>query len=84
MYVVNVLLIEEKNLQLNDAFPNKNSSNKLSMYVCMSKLSKFVFATAIQLQPKNKKVKEKRSYPHRPTVRQGTYTHFIKHLVQTN
>ena len=35
MYDVNVLLIEEKNLQLNDAFPNKNSSNKLSMYVCM-------------------------------------------------
>ena len=57
---------------------------KLSMYVCMSKLSKFVFATAIQLQPKNIKVKEKRSYPHRPTVREGTYTHFIKHLVQTN
>ena len=58
--------------------------NCLCMYVCMSKLSKFVFATAIQLQPKNIKVKEKRSYPHRPTVRQGTYTHFIKHLVQTN
>ena len=55
MYDVNVLLIEEKNLQLNDAFPNKNSSNKLSMYVCMSKLSKFIFATAIQLQPKTKK-----------------------------
>ena len=54
------------------------------MYVCMSKLPKFVFATAIQLQPKNIKVKEKRSYPHRPTVREGTYTHFIKHLVQTN
>ena len=43
------------------------------MYVCMSKLSKFVFATAIQLQPKNIKVKEKKSYPHRPTAREGTY-----------
>ena len=63
MYDVNVLLMEEKNLQLNDAFPNINPSNKLSMYVCMSKLSKFIFTTAIQLQPKNIKVKEKKKLP---------------------
>ena len=63
MYDVNVLLMEEKNLQLNDAFPNKNSSNKLSMYVCMSKLSKFVFATPIQLQPKNIKSKREKKLP---------------------
>ena len=78
MYDVNALLVEEKKLQSSNAFPNINfltSSNKLSIiyiYIYRSKLSKFVFATAIQLQPKNIKVKEKKSYPHRPTAREGT------------
>ena len=77
MYDVNALLVEEKKLQSSDAFPNINfltSSNKLSIYIYIyrSKLSKFVFTTAIQLQPKNIKVKEKKSYPHRPTAREGT------------
>ena len=80
MYDVNALLVEEKKLQSSNAFPNINfltSSNKLSIiyiYISIyrSKLSKFVFTTAIQLQPKNIKVKEKKSYPHRPTAREGT------------
>ena len=44
------------------------------MYVCMSKLSKFVFATAIQLQPKNIKSKREKKLPTQNNSKRG-YLH---------